>query len=522
MMLPKNGSVVVIDNEPKEAMPIIQVLARKGIPVTYYKGNDKTSLPKDKFQNVRLIFLDLQLIDTSDEHHISKHIANLLDKVISPTNGPFILVVWSKNRSKYESMVLDEIKKHEHLFPSCVIGFNKRDCLEEKIIPSIDKKNVIEKVLDKIKGSIDTEEIPALKKVLNDVLSEEYNTEFVARENALETIEKHIEEGLKDAGIFHLFVIWENLVNKASSSTVQAISDTIETNDLWEGNLRDVIKRMAKARTGQNDISDDLALKAALGTFSYSFSEELESSIRDYVFPDYVKLDSPFIISGYDSGDVKFEISRYQGADGKPKLKLAKNGTSIKDNLSVKNFHKLANGINQPDKSIVEGLINTYINIPNLINTKLHLELNPSNELMPGNVYKIDVSDEKKIKYLPTYFDRIDNDLNKYQFIEIEVSPICDYAQKKWKKSRLLSGVLYSGELTAKSKIDHLYPVRPRVIIDEKPYNMIFDFHLFKSKETDEVEAEREIWFRLKRELLLDIIANLSSHVNRPGISYME
>jgi hypothetical protein len=49
---------------------------------------------------------------------------------------------------------------------------------------------------------------------------------------------------------------------------------------------------------------------------------------------------------------------------------------------------------------------------------------------------------------------------------------------------------------------------------------MVFDYHLFKS--TDKPDPDKlNIWFRIKRELLLDIIANLSSHVNRPGISFV-
>lgn len=522
MILPKNGSVVIIDNEPNEALPIIEVLARKGIAATYYKGNNDYSLPEKKSQNVRLVFLDLQLIDTSNENQIAKHIANLLDQVISSTNGPFILIVWSKKRAQYEKLVLEEIKKKNHLFPSCIIRFDKRECLEEKIIPAIDEKLAIDNVLDKVKGTIDEEDIPALKMAMDKVLSEEYRTEFVAKKNAFSIIENHIENGLKNAGVFHLFVIWENLVNDASASTVQAISDTIETTDLWEINMRDVIKRMARARTGQNDIPDDLALKAALGTFSYSFSEELETSIRDFIFPDCVKLDSSFMISGYNSNNEKIDISLYTDDKDKPKVRLTKGKDELKKDVSFFKIGKLSNGLSEPDKSAVEKLTATYENIPNLVNTKLHVELNPSEELMPGNVYKIHVKDDKKREYLTTYFDKIGDDLNKYQFIEVEVSPICDYAQNKWKKSRLLSGVIFSSELTAKSKIDHQYPVRPILMIDEKQYNMIFDFHFFKSLDTEDVKENRKIWFRLKRELLLDMIANLSGHVNRPGISYME
>jgi len=520
MILPKNGGVVVIDDQPKEALPIIRAMSKKGISTTYYQGNQESDLPDKPMQIVRLIFLDLQLIESNDEHQIAKSIANVLQKIISKENGPFILVIWSKNSAKYSARVQQEINQYPHLRPSSVIEFNKRDCLEEKIINSVDQEEVTQKVLGGLKGRLDEDDEEAIQKALMNALSDEFQTEFSAKPNAMEIIENHIKKGLEEAGVFHLFVIWENLIHESGAKTVQSISDTIETTDLWEQNMRDVIRRMAKARTGKNEISDELALEASLTTFTYSFSEELESRIRDYDFPEYIDLNSPFIIAKND-GTSQYEISTYENDNGKLLLLVTKDGTKLKDNVSIYSIANLANGIKAPDNVVVNELAMTYNKIPPLINTKLHLEVAPTEELIPGNIYKIDVSDEKKAIYLNTYFDKIDEDLSQYTFIELEVSPICDYAQTKWKKSRLISGVVYNGAFKANSHYDHLYAVQPKVIIEGKSQKIIFDFHLFKSLDNEVVE-KREIWFRLKRELLLDIIANLSGHVNRPGISFME
>lgn len=520
MILPENGSVVIIDDQPEEALPIIQVLSKKGIATTYYQGINPALLPSEPIQIIRLVFLDLQLIVSVDEHQIAKTIANILNRLISQKNGPYILVVWSKNQAKYGEAVKGEIEKYSHLIPACIIWFNKRDCLEEEIIQDIDSKEVEEYVLNRLKGRLDDEDSRLVRQAIADSINDKFRTEFIAKSDALEIIETHIRDGLEAAGVFHLFVIWENLIRNASASTVSAIASTIDSTNLWEQNMKNVLKRMAVARTGQNMVPDDDALRASLSTFSSSFSEELESKIREYIFPEYINLNSDFIIAGKENDNI-IGIQQFYDENHKSKVRLIKNGEEVKgkEKLDFKKIDKLSDGLAEPDKSFVKSLSDTFLKVPHQINSRLHLEANPNQELIPGNVYKIEVSDELKKQYLLTYFEKLKGDSKNYHFIELEVSPICDYAQTKWKKSRLISGVIYNENVNPKKK-DHLYVVQPKVLIDDVPHRIIFDFHLFKSLDKDKVE-KREIWFRIKRELLLDIIANLSGHVNRPGISFM-
>lgn len=522
MILPKNGSVVIIDDRPEEVLPIIEVLSKRGISTTYYKNNNPLLLPDKPSQIIRLLFLDLQLIETTNEDQIAKIIIELLQKLISPENGPYIMVIWSKNRAKYESTLDVELSKHPHLVPSGKIGFDKRDCLNEAIIPSIESEGFIKKFLGKVEGRFNKDDIATLTESIQSCLKDEFRTEFVAKDNAFEIIESRIKNELEKAGVFHLFVIWENLIVKAGSKTVNTISGTIEKSDLWEINMRDIIKRLAIAQTGQNSITNDVALCASMTTFSHSFSEDLEYEIRDYKFPEYIKLETPYNIASKSNGDI-IQISIFQDAD-KLKAKLLKNGTVFKgkEGVGISNIKSLSEGIPEPDKAAIDKLVNTYIETPNLINTKLHVELNPIKELIPGNVYKMDVDADKKKFYLHTYFDKLPEDLSDYNLVELEVSPMCDYAQSKWKKSRLISGIVYPESTTfkAKSQGDHFYRVQPSIIIDKRVYKLIFDFQLFKSLDKETVE-KRTLWFRIKRELLQDIISGLSGHVNRPGITAM-
>ena len=55
MILPEQGSIVVIDDRPDEALPIIQALSKKGVAATYYQGFDKAKLPDAPLKSVRMV-----------------------------------------------------------------------------------------------------------------------------------------------------------------------------------------------------------------------------------------------------------------------------------------------------------------------------------------------------------------------------------------------------------------------------------------------------------------------------------
>lgn len=521
LLLPSNGTVVVIDEQQSEAMPIVKTLSKHGIACTYYSSK-LGELPDQPTQFVRLLFLDLQLQDAvTDEHQIFTQLLSLLQRIIRKDNGPYFLVIWSKNYERYGRYVEEHLKKSEpYLIPACIVSFNKGECLTETSNHVLDTKQFRADLTKEFNGLVDPEDLEKIVNKAVEKIEENRSVTYEAKPNAIKIIEDHLRKGLERAGIFHLFTVWENILRTAGAITFKEIATTVDMNDFWEPNMRNVILRMAQARTGQNPISDTDALRASLTTFSYSFSEELESIIRHLKFPEYISTKNRSVIMGRAEEDI-LEIQLFVDNEI-PKVRLLKNGDVVlgKEGMKLKNMSQLTDGLKDADNKTVADLVKRYQSIPFQINTNLHLELNPTSELVPGNVYKMEVEDEKKKQYLKTYFTNI-GDIRNYTLIELEVSPICDYAQRKWKKSRLISGVIVAATSFGSTQAgDFFYPVVPTVLVDEKPYKMVFDFHLFKSLDHD-IVTKRNIWFRLKRELLMDIIAKLSGHVNRPGISFM-
>jgi hypothetical protein len=517
MILPENGSVVIIDDKPNEALPILKAFSKRGISVTYYQGYNQDELPDAPVQNIRLAIVDLQLLPSdNDGHTIATRLINILKRIISPDNGPYMLLVWSLKDALFGDSVKQEINRTENnIVPAFIVTLNKTSCLVKQSLS--EKQSIIDDIIDELPSNFEDSDVEEIKSILELKLIHQEEVVYEAKPDSLNIIQNTLAEELKNAGVFHLFVIWENLIKKAGETNVQAISNSIQTTELWEQNMRDVIKRMARAKTGQNVTLTEQTLKTSLSTFTNSFTEELESKIRKYNFPDYINLDSPFIIANKVNNHI-YQIKEFTESN-EIKVCLNKDGSDLPNSCKKNKIQNLPASIGEPTKTVAKDLVDNYIKIPHIINSKLLFEFETSNELLPGNVYYIDINNDTKKDYLLTYFDSLPSELNEFKFLELEVSPICDYAQNKWKKSRLLSGVLYPENLSIK-KNSHFYPIEPALLINEKLNRIVFDFQLFKSLDK-EIVKKRTTAFRLKRELLLDIIANLSGHVNRPGITFV-
>lgn len=55
MELPKNGGIVIIDDQMEEALPLMNALSSKGVAYSYYDGQPR-NYPKEPLTNIRLVF----------------------------------------------------------------------------------------------------------------------------------------------------------------------------------------------------------------------------------------------------------------------------------------------------------------------------------------------------------------------------------------------------------------------------------------------------------------------------------
>jgi hypothetical protein len=79
-------------------------MARAGIATAYFEGNEAdTPPPEDRLRGVRLAVLDMDIVGARvDEKSRVAALLGFLEKVLSPANGPYIAIVWTKHKELRE------------------------------------------------------------------------------------------------------------------------------------------------------------------------------------------------------------------------------------------------------------------------------------------------------------------------------------------------------------------------------------------------------------------------------------
>ncbi|TRZ83472.1 hypothetical protein D4R86_00765 [bacterium] len=165
--------------------------------------------------------------------------------------------------------------------------------------------------------------------------------------------------------------------------------------------------------------------------------------------------------------------------------------------------------------------------------------------IQPGNIYKFtDVFKKIKCKEKSCYYNKIkltkqgiaqefyggsiktcrnkSTLLKKIIPILFEITPECDYVQKKWKTSILILGILwpkiFEKALSANSKDckpDYVYKALPVEYQDEVYYLTFNAHHIFNIG--FHIFASVEPILKARKELLIDIQHWFSAHISRPG-----
>ena len=458
--LPRSGRVVVIDDKADEALPLVKVISKDRISVTYFTGT-KEELPEQPFSDVRLVFLDIMLEGaegTDDKTKLSIAIG-VIKRIIHKDNGPFILAVWTKHKELIEKM---EKRLKEEKYQPIVTDLQKYEFKDDK--------------------------------------TGNYNYNFLQ-------IEKKIKEKLKNLSVFEIFLLWENMVHRSASSVVNEFSRFVKFNDSWNGELKNIFYKLAEAQAGKtlDTNSSQEVLKNALFTFDGIFIDTLEKNLH----------------SNSDGMNVSFSES------------------SVGDNIIGQINSKLL-----LDTSNLEVLYpgNVYeIKKDILLKEIIYDSIYPEKLLkefadMKGVNLDVILDKDKKIKkYKPEFkrfFKKIRDTIKDNSiFVQTEVSPLCDFTQHKMKLSRIVKGFLCPVEVQIdgttiqtykklKSNAYFLY-ISPAVEYNEKLYRLVIDFRHFSAKSIAGINENTPI-FRLRKDILIDIQTKLSSHINRPGVLFVE
>lgn len=97
MLSLQTSRVLVIDDEPSEAAPILEALGRHGLGAVYLRGNRQEELPREPLHGIRLLFLDMDLGVGGSGRQVAASTMRVVTRVLADDGVPIIVVAWTKH-----------------------------------------------------------------------------------------------------------------------------------------------------------------------------------------------------------------------------------------------------------------------------------------------------------------------------------------------------------------------------------------------------------------------------------------
>lgn len=213
---------VVVDDKADHLKAIVDVFQTLGSPCIGVHFDPKKDLDASLFRGVRVLFMDLHLVDgaaTTDQKRHYAHIASLLEGCLSDSGGPYVLVIWTEHPQhkdelrEYLDQALDPEKPHLH--PLAVLGLSKTSFIDT--------------------GSGATKDAPALQKAV--IQAVEQNPQLAA------------------------LLTWEADVMAAAGDTLSQIQALVpagsRSSAAYPAALNDLLSLLAREAVGKNNVNAD-------------------------------------------------------------------------------------------------------------------------------------------------------------------------------------------------------------------------------------------------------------------------
>lgn len=289
MLFPRCGKVLVIDDQIGEAMPLLNLLGKKGVPAMYYSGS-LSELPESPFNEIRLVFCDLKFNVAHEAKSVASNVFSILKSLISEENGPYILLVWSAHGADY----LNELQKTletTKIKPEFILQLDKGEFFVLK-----DNDSYFDEMIDSVSAlNLDPTDEEQVKKLIREKTHSLRGSKREPLPEALENMEQKLAEELKKANLFHLFVLWENTIAMSAIETVNSIYEAIPDKIPAKHKLRAMLFYLAYYRLEKQleDADEDVKFQAAMDAlnelFSYFYSEKVHTLSIDQIELDKIQ-----------------------------------------------------------------------------------------------------------------------------------------------------------------------------------------------------------------------------------------
>lgn len=474
----ETSRVLVVDNDINDGVALLKAFARAGIGGIYLTGKVE-ELPSKKLNSLRLMALDMILEESGgDEKQELSALISIISEVVADNNGPFVIVAWTTRPELIELFNQMFATARPDLKPVCIIKMDKHEMKQEENVREYD----VEKIL------------------------------------------KHVRDEINKLAALNFLLEWEQRIHQAASETTATLYD-------FSGG---VPVEVEPCQTVEGQAKHEVAATAEAGTNRF---EKLDVVLRELTLASGGKL----VKRGSEN-------PHFALLDALDHLHL--------DHLE-RGLDREGSRISKLASEILECRIENDFDTISRINTRiLTAQVGEREPLRPGNVYfrntwpggkqffpldinGIDVSrfswdtfDPRNDKQImewdregssenKVYRDARVRELNQKMkdsdFVLIEITPACDYAQGKRKMLKMVVGRIVNLEINnCIGKCDYLMHLGPLTMTGKEDiWYLVLDAHYILGIAESKITG-RPV-FRLRKHVLDAVQHWLSGHGSRPG-----
>lgn len=323
--------------------------------------------------------------------------------------------------------------------------------------------------------------------------SDFYDLDGKPKKNITSELVKKIDHELSLLPAYQILLNWENDVHEAADNTIQKIFK-FDSNNNWSAFALNLLSRFAKAEVGSENLKTLNAqeqVNSALSVLGLVLNDSLllqNGSAKKNTFPELVNVEEvdikPSSINTTLLIDVRVGQSILPGS-------VTKKMPSDDSNLGA-----FTNDIFDRD-AICKHCEETYENWSSLSTSQKKNKIGEKRNILREQAFLIDVN----------------------------VDPLCDYAQKKVKFSRTITGVMLSE--VAREFIDNRSEanfISPVFEYESRNYFFVLNYkylNTLSSNPRSETTSQQTI-FKLRQQVLVEVQSKLARHVNRQGILFLE
>jgi len=477
MILPTNGKVVIFDDQYEQIEGLLKTLSKERVPFLYYKDELGEDLPDKPIKNVRLVFLDIELVSgqTLSNHNIISSIGARFEKVLEKNNN-YVLIYWSTKEKKYQEVLNQAFEERLIDYkPIVALSLNKSEALDQK-------------------GKI------------------------------IDFIIKEIAEKSKNFNLFKIFALWENLVNDSAGNLINDFTNFIGKDSNWDENAKHVLYKLSQAYSGKtiSKKEDEEKLQDSFSTLNQVLIDHIENDIKPIIEAN------KGIVKGSIVAREKDDQQYSSIINNKLLLSETTHNSSVPGCLFfVDDEFELEKGklIEKRDK----------------IEANPHIKEEDKVKALSSETNKIkDFEEREKNNKIDKTYNQIINGIitgeeskektelrtqisEKSINIELNISPLCDYAQEKMPLVRLLPGLLIESDLmdVLIKHNTYNYFSEGSIRFLKKDYYFLFDFRFLYSELKSDI-LKRPSNNKIRHQFLSDIQLRLGNHINRSGVIYVQ